>query len=356
MNKNCRLNRRMAAGIAGTAVALALFIAAPVRAEDENELVVVTSGGTFEKALQKNFYEAFTEQTGIKIRAVSASYAEQWAKARAMAESGQAEWDIVTVGIGEDAANADLLDKLDCDGMPSVRANAIDGACREYTLLRTIGGTVLAYKADEYKNKSPAGWADFWDTKAFPGPRAMPNYGAPYVPIAIALRAEGVPLDEVRDRPLDIDRGLAKLDQIKPDVAIWWKTGDQSQQAFRNGDVTMAMMWSGRALQLKEAGEPIDVVWDSASAELSSWGILKSARHKKAAKAFLEFFVTRPEAHLAFSSQVYWDTVNRAALEKTYGSAEIFTQRLQNMIVYDSTRLSQKRAEITMRWNEWISR
>lgn len=65
---------------------------------------------------------------------------------------------------------------------------------------------------------------------------------------------------------------------------------------------------------------------------------------------------TFPEAHLAFSSQVYWDTVNRAALEKTYGSAETFMQRLQNMIVYDSTWLSQKRAEITTRWNDWISR
>ncbi|HWK66348.1 MAG TPA: ABC transporter substrate-binding protein [Rhizobiaceae bacterium] len=355
MSNTRRLRRHPALHLASVTAILAL-LAAPAFAQSEDELVIVTSGGTFEKALQQNFYDAFTAQTGIKIRAVSASYSEQWAKARAMAESGQAEWDIVTVGIGEDAANADLLDKLDCAGMPNIQTNAIDGACREYTLLRTIGGTVLAYNVDDFKEKTPSGWADFWNTVEFPGPRAMPNYGAPYVPIAIALRADGVPLDEIRSRPLDIDRGLAKLDQIKPEVSIWWKTGDQSQQAFRNGDATMAMMWSGRAMQLKEAGEPIDVVWDSASAELSSWGILKSARHKEAAKAFLEFFVTRPEAHLAFSSQVYWDTVNRGALEKTYGSAETFTQRLQNMIIYDSAWLSQKRAEMTTRWNDWISR
>ncbi|GGE41050.1 ABC transporter substrate-binding protein [Agaricicola taiwanensis] len=336
--------------------ALAGFGSEPALSQEGTELVIVTSGGTFEKALQKNFYEAFTAETGIKVHPVSASYAEQWAKARAMAESGRTEWDIVTVGIGEDAANRDLLEKLDCAGMPNVKTQAIDGACREYTLLRTIGGTVLAYNTDTFKEKAPASWADFWDVAAFPGPRAMPNYGAPYVSLAVALLADGAPLSEVRDRALDVPRAFAKLDKVKPDVSIWWKTGDQSQQAFRNGEVVMSMMWSGRAMQLQQAGQPIEVVWNNASAELSSWGILKNAPHKEAAKAFLNFFMSRPEAHLAFSSQVFWDTANRAALDKTYGSSETFMKRFENMITYDSAWLAENRSEIVTRWNDWISR
>lgn len=342
---------------AGLAVAVFAGLGnAPALSQGKNELVIVTSGGTFEKALQKNFYDAFTAQTDIKIRPVSASYAEQWAKARAMAESGRSEWDIVTVGIGEDAANRDVLERLDCAGMPNVETHAIEGSCREYTLTRTIGGTVLAYDTGAFKEKAPSNWSDFWDVSAFPGPRAMPNYGAPYVAIAVALLADGASLSEVRNKPLDIPRGFAKLEKIKPDVSIWWKTGDQSQQAVRNGDVVMSMMWSGRAMQLKQAGEPIEIAWENASAELSSWGILKNAPNKEAAKAFLNFFVTRPEAHLAFSSEVFWDTVNRKALEKTYGSAETFMKRLESMITYDSAWLAENRNQITTRWNEWISR
>jgi mannopine transport system substrate-binding protein len=328
----------------------------PALSQQSSELVIVTSGGTFEKALQKNFYDAFTAETGIKIRPVSASYAEQWAKARAMAEAGRTEWDIVTVGIGEDATNRELLERLDCEGMPNIKTDAIDGACRDYTLLRTIGGTIIAYDTDTFKDKAPKNWADFWNVAEFPGPRAMPNYGAPYVSIAAALLADGAPLSEVRNHALDVPRAFAKLDKIKPDVSIWWKTGDQSQQAFRNGDVVMSMMWSGRALQLKQAGQPIEIAWENASAELSSWGILKNAPNKGAAKSFLNFFVTRPEAHLAFSSQVYWDTVNRAALDKTYGSAETFMKRFENMVTYDSTWIAENRSEITTRWNEWMSR
>lgn len=328
------------------------------RAQDQaKELVIVASGGSFERALRKNFYDAFTAATGIKVRAVAANYSEQWAKSRAMAQSGQTDWDIVTVGIGDDVANRELLLKLDCAAMPNMATAAIPDTCRDTTVLRTIGGTVLAYNTDSFpKDKAPRSWSDFWDVKAFPGPRAIPNYGAPYVPLAIALIADGVPLESVRGAPLDLARAYKKLDAIKPHVGVWWKTGDQSQQSFRNGDVVMSMMWSGRALELKKAGVPIEIVWNDGSAEMSQWGVLKNAPHRDAAIQFLNFFVTRPDAHLAFSGEVFWDTVNREALQKNYGSSDVFLKRLTNLVIYDNAWLATNRDQLTSRWNEWISR
>lgn len=319
--------------------------------------MIVASGGSFERALRKNFYDAFTAATGIKVKAVAANYSEQWAKARAMAQSGATEWDIVTVGVGEDVSNRELLQELDCAAMPEMAKSAIPDTCRGYTVLRTIGGTVLAYNTESFpKDKAPKSWKDFWDVKAFPGPRAMPNYGAPYVPLAMALIADGVAVKDVRGKPLDVERAYRKLDQIKPHVTVWWKSGDQSQQTFRSGEVVMSMMWSGRALQLKEAGVPIDVAWDGASAEMSQWGVLKHAPNKAAAMQFLNFFVTRPEAHRSFAAEVFWDTVNREALQKTYGSVDTFLARLDNVVLYDNAWLAANRATLTSRWNEWISR
>lgn len=338
-------------------LAVALGATASLAQDRSKELVIVTSGGTFERAMKKHFYDPFTAATGVVVRPVSASYAEQWAKARAMSQAGQTVWDIVTVGIGEDAAHRDLLLKLDCAGMPNMASDAIDGACRDYSVLRTIGGTVLAYNTGSFpKDRAPSSWKDFWDTKAFPGPRAVPNYGAPYVPLALALVADGVPVGEVRNSKLDIARAFRKLDAIKSEVAIWWKTGDQSQQTFRNGDAVLSMMWSGRALQLQKSGQPIEIVWNGASAELSSWGVLKNAPNRAAAVQFLNFFVTRPEAHAAFSEEVVWDTVNREALRRAYGSVEAFMRRLDNMVVYDAAWLAENRDTITTKWNEWISR
>lgn len=346
--------RMMVYGIALAAVLCGSTI--PGQAQDK-ELVIVASGGSFERALRKNFYDAFTATTGIKVRAVAANYSEQWAKARAMAQSGQTEWDIVTVGVGEDVSNRELLLQLDCKAMPNMATDAIPNACRDYTVLRTIGGTVLAYNTHSFpKDKAPRSWKDFWDVKAFPGPRALPNYGAPYIPLALALLADDVPLSGVRNAPLDLGRAFTKLDAIKPNVTVWWKTGDQSQQSFRSGEIVLSMMWSGRVLQLRKEGVPIDIVWDGASAELSQWGVLKNAPNKEAAIQFLNFFATRPEAHLAFSEEVFWDTINSAALQKSYGSVDVFLKRLDSLVLYDNTWLAANRASLTTRWNEWISR
>lgn len=349
--------RHLALGLATALAGISLIGGLRPASAADGELVIVASGGSFERALRQNFYDAFTAKTGIKIRAIAASYAEQWAKAKAMSNAGQTEWDIVTVGIGEDVANKDLLLPMPCDQLTNLATDAIPQACRETTLLRTIGGTVLAYSTEAFpKDKAPKDWQDFWDTKKFPGPRMIPNYGAPYVPMALALLSDGVPLGDVRDHPLDIDRAFRRLDQVKPDVAVWWKTGDQSQQAFRHGDVVMGMIWSGRAQELKRTGTPIDYVWTGASAELSAWGILAKAPHRDAAVQFLNFFLTRPEAHLAFTKEVGWDTVNKAALKENYGSVDVFRQRLDGMVIYDTKWLAAQRATITNRWNEWISR
>ena len=43
----------------------------------------------------------------------------------------------------------------------------------------------------------------------------------------LALLADGVAPSKLF--PLDLDRAFHKLDQIKPNVAVWWKTGDQSK-------------------------------------------------------------------------------------------------------------------------------
>lgn len=45
--------------------------AAPAQAQTadlEKELVIVATGGVFEKALRENFYEPFTKATGVVVR------------------------------------------------------------------------------------------------------------------------------------------------------------------------------------------------------------------------------------------------------------------------------------------------
>ena len=42
-----------------------------------------------------------------------------------------------------------------------------------------VWAQVLAYRTDAFKGAVPSGWADFWDTKKFPGDRALCRHRAP---------------------------------------------------------------------------------------------------------------------------------------------------------------------------------
>lgn len=57
--------------------------------------------------------------------------------------------------------------------------------------------------------------------------------------------------------PLNVDRALKKLTSVRSSL-VFWDTGARSQQLLESGEVSMAMVWSGRAyaagLELFEHG------------------------------------------------------------------------------------------------------
>src|SRR5690606_20028679 len=91
-----------------------------------------------------------------------------------------------------------------------------------------------------------------------------------------------------------------KLDTIKPELTAWWDSSDQAMQNWRNREVVMSTFWAGRIPQLREAGEPVYPVWKGFPRDISGFGILKSAPHSEAAKAFVDFFFSPDSAQAVF--------------------------------------------------------
>jgi len=325
----------------------------------EDTLVIVTTGGAFEKALKEHFYDPFTAKTGVKIVRVSASAGEQLAKIKAMSQTGRIEWDIVTVTADQEATLDPFLQDIGCSTFKELEAQAVSGACHPKALLRTIGGAVLAYNSGAMPaGTAPQNWADFWDVKKFPGARSLANFGQPHQVLMAALLADGV--EPAKLFPLDMDRAFRKLDQIKGDVRVWWKTGDQSTNAFRSNEVALGMIWSGRAFDLQKSGAPIAMTWNEAPKDLAYWGIMSKAPHSKAAKAFLEFFISNPEAHAAFSKEINYDTLNKKARELlSPAEAKLRATDPSNwasMPETDYSWVEAHRTEILDRWNAWIAK
>ena len=107
-----------------------------------------------------------------------------------------------------------------------------DNLKREKAVALQVIGVGLVYNKDKFKAKPLTSWADFWNVKDFPGKRCLPAW--PRFVFEAALMADGVPKDKLY--PIDMDRALKKIAEIKPAVVSWWTTSAQAPELMLNGE------------------------------------------------------------------------------------------------------------------------
>lgn len=350
-----RVSRR---GLLFGAMALAAT-ALPAAAQQKGEVIIATTGGLMERSLQEHFYKRFESETGIRVRSVPIELPDQWARAVAGSRSGNVPFDIVTATPPDLIQHKEILQPLDCAAMPGIKANALPDSCFPNGLMRTAGGMTLVWSAKAFPpGKEPQSWADFFDTAKFPGPRALPDTGDRewWVP-TMALIADGVPRDKLF--PLDIDRAYKKLDTIKPHVAAWWKSGDNSMQILRGGDAVMTMVYSSRAVPLTKSGE-FNFTWDGAIRDVGNWAVLKNGPNTKNALAFLDFFVTNPQEHVPFSAKVSFDSNNKEAPTLVPAEERRFRpswpDNWSKLVIADYEWVAANRDKLRERWTSWITK
>ena len=274
-----KFSRRTAVGLLSAAVA-APFIRSshaetawpeqtmiPDILKGSGEVRIAGFGGTMQETQQKAYFEPFEKISGIKVRAFPGSNPTT---IKAMVETGNVEWDMAQLSRGSIMnlqKHGEYFEKIDYslvdDGVgPEYRF--------EYGIEMLVWAQVMAYRTDAFKGAAPKGWADFWNTKNFPGDRAMIGTGAGNWPeLEFALMAAGVPADKLY--PLDIDRAFASYDEIKKAVVKWWDTGAVPIQLLTDREVAMTTVWNGRIAALQAAGTdmskpvPVDLVTSSGS-------------------------------------------------------------------------------------------
>lgn len=324
----------------------------------EPTLLIRTTGGLFEAALKRNYFDPFTKATGVRVIPFAASYGDMIAKTAAMQAAKSVEWDIITPQYNELSQLSQYFADLgDCGAMPNVAKDGIPGACGRYGVLYLVGAQCLSWNPKMFKGRAPQSWADFFDIKAFPGRRAIPNTGSPWATLVMALLADGVPREKLF--PMDVDRAFRKLDTIKPEVAVWWRTGDQSQKMWESDDIAMSLMWGGAAFAAKRRG--LDLAWtfNQSIADFGAWSILKGAPHPNAARAFIDFFMTQPQNHAAFARETGYATSNAAsaALLSTEERNDLVAtpERMAGIVTIDYDWLAAHRAAVLNRYNAWVS-
>lgn len=324
----------------------------------QKQVVIAGVAGTFGEHVTNIMFKPFTAQTGIEVVNVPAGYTERLARLQAQYMAGAPkEWDVVVLPLDRYAIAKPFLHDLgSCSGLPDVVANAPAESCLGSAVMTNGGAVVMIYDRKAFPNEQPKSWADFWNVQKFPGQRMMPNVGAPWAVITAALLADGVAREKLF--PFDLDRAFKKLDEIKSHV-IWWTGGDQSVQLMRSGETPLGMMWIGRAYSVTKQGLDANIVYPGAPLDATFWAVTKEAPHPLASLALLNFYFTRPDAHLEFLKATGEATFLKALIDLMPDDirkiAAPAPQNWQNVIMPDLSYLAANEKVIQSRFSSWIA-
>ncbi|ALE54412.1 ABC transporter substrate-binding protein [Paraburkholderia sp. RL17-368-BIF-A] len=342
--------RRILHGAGALAVASALPLAARAQAK---QIVVSDPGGPYTTAYREAFYDPFEKATGIKVVSV-ARESQPVAQFAAMVQTKNYVWDVTTLTLSADIPYLEAQGLLEPIGLKaSDYPELMPEAITPNWLGVDVYSTVLAYRADKFKDGGPKSWADFWDVKKFPGRRCLRR--SPLDTLEQALLADGVPLDKLY--PLDVDRAFKSLDRIKPHVNIWWTSGAQAMQAIQSGDVDMISTWNGRAQAAKDAGAPVTIVWNQGLYSIEGWGIPKGTPRADAAKQFVRFCADAKRQALLTRTLAYGPTNKKAFETISKERATLLPtapDNLRDMRLPSPQWWEANRQKVTERFNSWI--
>jgi putative spermidine/putrescine transport system substrate-binding protein len=314
-----------------------------------NKLVFVDWGGTNTEARTEANIKPFEDEFDCDVTIVTPS---DYSKLIAMVENGTTEWDVMNCDAywGVYAGNEGYLEPIDY----SVVTEQIDPSVQlDYVMGAEVYSSVIAYNTDKYTEETaPQSWADFWDTEKYPGKRAM--WQNPVTVLEAALLADGVPMDELY--PLDVDRALNKLDEIKDDI-IWWSEGAQPSQMLSTGEADLALAWSGRILTAQDEGSPIGLTYNQGLRIAAGWVVPKGAPNKEMAMKFIEY-ISRAESQAAFSEKIPYGSTNSDAtalmsdeLKAKIGQTD---EQMANEMYIDNTYWAENLASVQEKFNAWV--
>ena len=256
--------------------------AAPGAHAADRRLVVCNWGGDALKYQPEAWGKPFEAASGITVEFDGSG--PSFGKIRAMEESSQVTWDVCDTNLAAalNLGRRGYLEKIDYTIVD--RSKVRPGFSNDWGVSHFVYSFVLAYDRTKFGKSPPRSWADFWNTRDFPGMRTLPDrtLGA----LEGALMADGAAAQAAALYPMDEHRALEKIRAIK-DQTIFWKTATQSQQLLRQGEVSMGMLWHTRAVVLKrDPDASIDFTWNQGVLIPAGWLVPK---HNPGGRAVFDF-------------------------------------------------------------------
>ena len=342
------------------AVALGLSFSGVAVADS---VTVVSWGGAYGKAQDLALFNDASKNSGIAINRESGA---SMSKVMLQVESGAVIWDLVVTGSGGAAAAAakGALEKIDFDIVDV--SDFAPNTYTDYCVGSDVFSTVFAWNPDKYgeagSDGAPNSWADFWDVEKFPGTRAMRLNNVDGV-LEPAVMAMGVPRSEVYQflsSEGGIEKAIDKVRELKPHIAVFWKSGAMQAQLMMDEEIDMTTGWNGRFDVAKKDGAKVTYTFNEALSDYDCFGIPKGAPNKDLAMQFLAE-VSKPEYQANLPFHITYGPTNLKAYEITKAPKDLLEslpshpKNSKNMLTVDIEWYAQYREKALELYMELLS-
>ncbi len=265
------------------------------------KIKVSTYGGFFEENFRK-FYPAFTKETGVEVESIAEPTSEVWVvQLDQSVKAGTPPPADVSMlsGVGiQRAIKGGILATYDLSEIPNSQYLA-EGYVRtdEAGKVSGVGGVswyITLVSNTERVPESPDTWSTFWDPKWRNELALLKNAANSYlIEITAAVFFEGYDVLETQEGVVEV---LTKLQEVKPNVKMWFRDEATAQQAYNTGEVSIGQFYHDITTYAASQGEPLQSVFPKEGAILDSgfWAVTKTTENLAACIAFIDY-MSKPE-------------------------------------------------------------
>jgi putative spermidine/putrescine transport system substrate-binding protein len=316
------------------------------------------SGGELETGYNKAFVDDFERLSGVKV--MFSSPCCDYARLKAMHESGNMKYDMLEIGGPGDMPNLideGLLQKFSYEGVD--KSQFEKSALTPYGYMASSSGSIVIWNTEKWplSGVHPTSVLDIFDTERFPGKRCL--YGAgPSLNgvLEYASIAAGTPMDQVY--PIDIEKALSKLDEIRDDI-IWWESGAESIQFILDGQCDIGTTWHGRpALRLSEDPNlPIDGTYNGAMIGGGLFAVPTGAPNRENAMALMRFYLQK-DVQVAMCNAIAYCMSMKGVEEQIDPAMRKWAAvgpNLKNTFPEGGDYWAANIDKVAKRWNTWLA-
>ena len=318
------------------------------------KIKVSTYGGFFEENF-RNMYPAFTEEFGVEVESISQPTSEVWVVQlqQAIDSGGAPPADVSMLsGVGiQRAINGQILATFDASAIPQAE-NLAEGYVRTDPsgMVAGVGGVswyITLVSNTERVAESPDSWTTLWDPQWKNELALLKNAANSYlIEITAAVFFGGYEILETQDGVSEV---LTKLQELKPNVKLWFRDEAQAQQAYNTGEVSIGQFYHDITVYAASQGEPLRSVFPTEGAILDSgfWAVSKTTENVAACQAFIDY-MCRPAV--------------QAELARTLGTTPTAKKETMDLTEEEYDAVGGPGPEVALRpkyemydeWEDWI--